>query len=315
MTSWAELRGMLLALAAILTLILVLIAWTPGVPGEMLLQSLRMHIIVVSLGVGAALLVAGARWRGLLFLAVVALAAAQTIFLVNELHARRTSAAAAPVAELNVLSFNTLTGNPRGAEVVRQIAAMQPDVAIIMETPGIEQHLSELETALPYHLGCDASATCDLSVWSRYPILESRMLLLPPFNRERLAVIKIDVGGTPMTIVGSHWSKPYFDEASWFEAEYLKNTLNELEGPILLSGDFNAAPWSDTLTYLTRQSRLVPPPSHPATWPVVAGSLGVPIDNMFTRGAAQIGEIEAGGDSFGSNHRYLLARVALYGAS
>ena len=45
-----------------------------------------------------------------------------------------------------------------------------------------------------------------------------------------------------------------------------------------------------------------------------AGPLGVPIDNMFTRGNARILDLAAGEDSFGSNHRYLRATVGLYPA-
>src|SRR5690606_30148579 len=121
--------------------------------------------------------------------------------------------------------------------------------------------------------------------------------------------------GQPVTVVGIHLSKPYFDNASLIEIQQLRRALAEIEGPVILAGDFNAAPWSEPLDFLARDQGLAPPPSHPATWPVRAGMFGVPIDNMFTRGSAQIMEIEAGADSFGSNHRYLLARVGLYAGS
>lgn len=308
----AEWRGAFLALAVLAGVVLVVISWTPGIPGEMLLQSLRLHIIAGAFVLAFILFCLGARWRAVGFVLVVLLAGAHAAFFIVELHGRRPSPAGAPAAELKVLSYNVLTGNPLGAEAAQQIVALAPDIVVVMETPGIESYMAALEKVLPYHLGCDRHKTCDLSVWSRYPIIDQQMLLLPPFQRERLAVVKLDVDGAALTVVATHLSKPYFDEASWFEVDFIGDVLDRIEGPVLLAGDFNAAPWSDTLIYLTRRARLAPPPNHPATWPVRAGPLGVPIDNMFTRGSALIEDIAAGSDSFGSNHRYLLARLALY---
>lgn len=312
MTSWAELRGVLLALAGFVVLLLLIVSFSPGLPGEMLLQSLRLHLIAAGLGLVFLLFVSGARWRSGIVLLLMLAASAHVAKFIVELHERRQPIAGAPVAELRVLSYNVLAGNPRGAEAAQHIAELAPDIAIIMETPGIEDDLDKLEAVLPYHLGCDDKRSCDLSIWSRYPIIEKEMFLPPPYRHERLGIVRVDVNGTIMTVVGAHLSKPYFDEASWFEVNYIARAFTKLSGPILLTGDFNAAPWSDTLIYLTREAQLVPPPSHPASWPVKAGPLGVPIDNMFTRGAAQIEDIEAGADSYGSNHRYLLARLALY---
>ena len=58
-------------------------------------------------------------------------------------------------------------------------------------------------------------------------------------------------------------------------------------------------------------NKLVPPPVYPATWPVEAGALGVPIDNLLTRSGAVIESIATLPDTFGSNHRGLRAQVAI----
>ena len=70
--------------------------------------------------------------------------------------------------------------------------------------------------------------------------------------------------------------------------------------------------WSDLVARFAADTQLVPPPYYPATWPIRFGALGVPIDNMFTRGGARIEAIEAMDDPLGSNHRGLLATVGLY---
>lgn len=310
MTSREEFRGVLLTLSGLVALLLLVASLTPGLPGELLLQSLRFHLVVAGAGLLVALLVMGIRWRAALFGLLLLAAAGHAAFLVVELGARRLVAPVGSDTPLRVLSYNVLTGNDTAEDALRHILDLAPDVAVILETPGVEPYLEQLSDAFPYHLGCERSSSCDLSIWSRYPIISARMTALPPFGFERLGVIEIAVGERRLTVVGTHFSKPYFDEASWVEAYHLEQALAAVTGPVLLAGDFNAAPWSDPLVRLARMADLAPPPGYPATWPVRLGPLGVPIDNMFTRGDARIESIEAGTDSFGSNHRYLLASVS-----
>jgi endonuclease/exonuclease/phosphatase (EEP) superfamily protein YafD len=113
-----------------------------------------------------------------------------------------------------------------------------------------------------------------------------------------------------VNLVAAHLVKPYFDSAAVAEAQELERILNRLDGPLLLAGDFNAAPWSDTIEHLTRAANLLTGPSYPATWPVFLGPLGVPIDNVFTRQPLIIDDIDAL-DAMGSNHRGLVADIVI----
>lgn len=317
MINLSELRGGLLVVAGLVVLILALAIVTPGLPGELLLQSLRFHILAGGLALAVLMLVAGLRWRVLMFLLCLGAAGVHGALPLLDMHARRdTPMAGAPATTLDVLSYNVLTGNRRAEEVARFIVDAAPDVAVIMETPGVSDYLDEISAVLPYRLGCAEpnSDSCDLSIHSKYPVLEGSIRRLWPFHNERFLLARIEKDGVPVMIVGVHFSKPYFDQASWVETEQLARILASVEGDMILTGDFNAAPWSDTVEYLAEEAGLIPGPSHPATWPVRAGPLGVPIDNMFTRGSARILEIAAGEDSFGSNHRYLRATVGLYPA-
>jgi len=79
----------------------------------------------------------------------------------------------------------------------------------------------------------------------------------------------------------------------------------------VLAGDFNSAAWSHNIDRLARAQKLIAPPAYPATWPVRLGPLGVPIDNMWTRGPLYISSIEALEDPMGSNHRGLMAELSL----
>lgn len=312
MWSKAEYRGAVLALGGVLAVILVITSVTPGLPGELLLQTLRFHLVALGLVLALFMVLFGARWRALLFMGVLAVAFAHGAYYVWEFQARRNEPVGALRAEMSFLNYNVLSGNPTASEAADLIVATAPDVALIMETPGVVEYIPQIEAALPYRLGCDRVATCDISLFSRHPITDGKVLEIPPFRRSRLVVAPMSIDGVDLTVVGIHLSKPYFDEASLQELGYLRYTLAQIEGPVVLSGDFNSALWTAPLAWLGRAQNLVPGPTYPATWPVELGPVGVPIDNIFTRGDARILDVSAGADSHGSNHRYLLARIGFY---
>lgn len=310
----AEYRGAVLALGGVLAVILIITSVTPGLPGELLLQTLRFHLVALGLVLALLMVVFGAKWRAALFLAFLGVAFAHGAYYVWEFSARRNEPVGALQAEMRFLNYNVLSGNRTARAAADLIISTAPDVALIMETPGVVEYIPQIQAALPYRLGCERVATCDISLFSKHPIENGRVEEIPPFRRARLVVAPMTIEGVEVTVVGIHLSKPYFDEASVQELGYLRYVLSQVTGPVVLAGDFNSAIWAAPVAWLGRAQKLVPAPSFPATWPVELGSLGVPIDNVFTRGNARILEISAGDDSFGSNHRYLLARIGLYAA-
>jgi endonuclease/exonuclease/phosphatase (EEP) superfamily protein YafD len=283
-------------------------------PGALLLQSLRFHLIAAGLCLLVLMVIAGARWRAGLFALVLIAASAHAGRFVLEYQDRRSEQLGPPVAEISFISFNVLTGNRRSVEAADFLAASGADIAVVMETPGIFNQLDRLRETFPYSIGCTRPQTCDISIHSRLPIEGGEIRTMQPFHFERLAIAPVTIGGQKVTIVGVHLSKPYFDEASWLELLTIERVLSRIEGPVLLAGDFNSALWSGPVARLARAQDLAPAPFYPATWPVRAGPLGVPIDNILTRGNARIMALSAGSDSFGSNHRPLSARVELYAA-
>lgn len=310
MTLKAELRGAgtagLLGFAGVLLLISV----PRGIPGIELLQSLRFHIAALGIPLALALLLGGARWRAGLAIVLMGASLTQGALPLVEGYQRRGAVEGDVLSTIKVLSFNVLS-NRQGKSAADFIIREAPDIAVIMEAPGIESFRDDIAKVLPYRLGCDTRQHCDIAVFSRTPFIDPQIHRLPPFFRERLAVAATVINGVPLTVVGIHLSKPYFDEAAWTELDIARKAIDAIDGRVIVSGDFNAAAWSDEVATFSNRTDLVPPPMHPATWPVRAGPLGVPIDNMFTRGAALIDTIEAPSDSYGSNHRALLAEVSL----
>lgn len=304
----AEFRGFVTGLAILGALTLLAI----GLDIQALdtLNSVRFHLAGAMLALPVLLVLVGTRWRALIMLVLVLASLGQGALIVLRQQEARTPLAGIPSSgEFVLLNYNVLSGNLTGEVAADSIVRAEPDVAVIMEAPGIAAHFGRLQASFPYHAGCD-SAPCDLLLLSKTPLIDAQVRGLGPLGRLRLITARTVIGDEMVTLVAVHLSKPYFDENAWVELWQIGRTLADIEGPLVISGDFNAAAWSEALSSFVAQERLVPPPRYPATWPVILGEFGVPIDNIFTRGGLLIEDISAT-PAYGSNHRGLLARIGI----
>lgn len=304
-----ELRGAITAFALVACLAVLAVSFDIGLPGQALLQSLRFHISAVVLALSLLLFMSGAWWRGLLFLVVAIASGAQGGMIIkNQQDVRLEAVASAPRPLLKLLSFNLLSTNPNGAQLAEFVASSGADVVMLMEAAAVAGQRETLLAAYPYAATCDR---CDVVILSKTPLDDIKLRSLGQIWPNRLVTASTVIDGTRINLALAHLVKPYYDDLATNEVYVLSEYLKRLEGPLLLAGDFNAAGWSDNIDRLARWRGLAPGPSYPATWPVDLGVLGVPIDNVFTRPPLVITDVRATEDSLGSNHRGLLAEVAL----
>lgn len=304
----AELRGAIMVAAMLALAVLTAASLDFGLPAQDWLQALRFHLAAVALVISLLLWTFAAPLRALAALLVIVASLAHGGWIILSQQRQRGTIDS---ATFRVLSFNVLASNEQGQSVADFMIDLDADLVAIMETPGIERALDRIAETFPYRVGCDASQTCDLSLFSRTPLLDAAVHLLGPLQRERLITARTTINGQGVTIVALHLSKPYFDGAAAAELWQISHIIKEIEGPFLITGDFNGTAWAGDIERLVRRNRLVPPPSYPATWPVELGAFGIPIDNMFTGGGLQIETIEATEEYFGSNHRGLIATVGM----
>ncbi len=307
-----ESRGAITAFALVVCAMLVAVSVDLGVPGEAILQSLRFHIAAGLLLLVVMLLATGAWWRALLFLLLAGLSlgeGAQIVYGQQQLRGALDRQPHRPL--LKLLSFNLLNQNENGAQIADFLAGSDADVVFLMEATPIDSHLAQLAASFPYRVGCDEVATCDTVMLSRTPLEDVAVRSLSSIWTNRLVTATSVIGGERINLVAVHMVKPYFDYFAYEEAYILNQVLAEIEGPLLLAGDLNAAAWSDNIARLAKDAKLIPGPLYPATWPVRFGPLGVPIDNVFTRAPLLIERIESLDDAMGSNHRGLVAEIAL----
>lgn len=308
-----ELRGALTGLALLVSAVLAIVSLRLELPMVELVHSLRFHIAAVLLVLVVLLFATASWWRGGLFLLVLLGSLAHGGYIVWRQQAARDFAGAADAAPLlKVISFNTLQVNvANGPRIADFFIGSGADIIAVMEAGPITDEAARLATVYPYHAGCEPGGPCDTVLMSKTPLTEVTVRSMSSVWRNRMIVAKTTIGGQAINIVVAHMVKPYFDDFPYAESQVMANVIQRLEGPVLLTGDFNAAAWSPNIDWLRREAGLVPPPAYPATWPVRLGPLGVPIDNMWTRAPLLITHIEAMDDAMGSNHRGLVAEVAL----
>ncbi|WP_052732049.1 endonuclease/exonuclease/phosphatase family protein [Devosia geojensis] len=309
-----EVRGILTGFGLVAAVVVVAASGPSMFPGQPLLQSLRPHLGIALFVYAVIMVLAGARWRGLALAALAALSVGHTASIIYSQQQARTAVADRPaIAEFDLLSFNVLNYNEgNSARIVDTILARNPDVVILMEAAPVFAELPRLREVYPHDIGCEDEWTCDTLLLSKTPLEEgARLTQLSNFSPRRVIYAVSEIGGQRVNLVAVHMTKPYFDYQSEIEAHRLRQELKGLEGPVVIAGDFNAAPWSGNLMRLMRNADLLTGNAYPGTWPVELGDFGVPIDTMFTRPPAVITSIEGLPDPMGSNHRGIEARIRL----
>ncbi len=152
-------------------------------------------------------------------------------------------------ADLRVLNYNIEHGHRGMAGLVRAINELEPDVAMFQEgTMKWEpSHVTvqDFGKALPAY---QIAVNEDRIVLSKYPILESSHRWLGPRKTRKSAqIVKIDLDGIPTTLVNIHMLPPSAGGGTWENilehrrGEYrdLFRLLEEINGPVILGGDFN----------------------------------------------------------------------------
>ncbi|GGH56868.1 hypothetical protein GVY41_12805 [Frigidibacter albus] len=274
------------------------------------LDSLAPQMLAAALGLALLAALLGA-WRAGGAMTVLTLALAGWFGLQ---HAQRSLPLAADMQpELRVLFFNVLHENAANAERIAQAARDSgADVLAFAETGALEAVLPGLREDYPHMVGCESE--CQTVVLSKVPMAASNPESGPMGWHGTFALVTLTPEeGEAFTLIVAHKLKPWFAGQVEGQDAQFESRLNDIAGPMVVVGDFNAAPWSAPSRALIDATGLRAPRLPVPTWPVEAGRFGVPIDNIFVRGGARLTDLQPFGDDLGSNHRGLLAEVAIGG--
>lgn len=153
-----------------------------------------------------------------------------------------TKAVVTPQRSLAVMQFNLRFNNGEIDKIAKAILSEEADVVLMQElTPLNFGLLAKLQDRFPYQLECNSKSNGSVALVSRHPFAK-------PGKQDCLRKLgfvhaRLDVDGREITVAGFHSKWPWPDR-QFFQIGALDETIGRLESPLILAGDFNAAPWS-----------------------------------------------------------------------
>ncbi|MDE1158089.1 MAG: endonuclease [Neorhizobium sp.] len=276
------------------------------------LHSLQLH---AAAGCIVAMLVALVLYRsmiGYLILIAAVLLTGHALWMTREFVSMASDADyAAPTFRL--MSYNILDDNYSNSEAItRAIAASGADVVNVMEAEPLVPHLQELAKTYPYRIGCGVMVEdCDQLMLSKTPLENGSIRSLSVLFENRFILADVTIRGEKIHVAGIHTTKPYFDDFHALELVHAALAITDLDGPLVLSGDFNASSLEPDMRTFLRWTKLKTADWEPATWPVELGGLGMAIDHIYLRDPLKFRSIRALPSSLGSNHDGLIADIAI----
>lgn len=213
---------------------------------------------------------------------------------------------------LKVASFNTLWTNDDADAVKAEIERLDADVITLIEmSPSKRRILAELKARYPYQAECYNLDYCNLVVLSKLPIVESEahgageLGGAPSFIRAKLGP---EGGG--LNVFGVHTIRFPHSQVQFRQVAVLSGLIEKLPGPKLVMGDFNATPFSRILSTLQDSANLTRLTFLPS-WPSKLGLPQIAIDHIFLSAGLKPLQAAAIGESAGSDHYPVMARIAV----
>ncbi|MAU01007.1 MAG: hypothetical protein CL608_28005 [Anaerolineaceae bacterium] len=196
------------------------------------------------------LIFAGLRHRTGVILAGSALLI-NLIPLIGYLPLSRTAAASQP-PDLRLMVYNIYFRNNDLDAIMDEVESHDPDVIFLMEYSFAIQAEIEAEFAdYPYRLIEPSRMTSGVALFSRVPLTASEVYR---FEGTHIPVIEVtfDVSGEAVTLVGGHPWPPIDRWANLHALQVgdVQRVAEQVEAPLIVAGDFNAAPWSYALRQL-----------------------------------------------------------------
>jgi len=188
-----------------------------------------------------------------------------------------------------------------------------PDIVTLQEvTKSHQAQLETLKEVYPYQRYCAFYPVVGaVAILSRYPFTDSTSICV---QREGLLITEVQIETRKLTVASLHLHWPYPHE-QYQQVKKLKSYLEKLASPVLLSGDFNAAPWSHIVQSITRDidGKVV----EGLRWSIelkqqlpYIPNMKLPIDHLMISKDLIVEKIEAT-EHFGSDHYAIVASLRL----
>ncbi|WP_019279939.1 endonuclease/exonuclease/phosphatase family protein [Rhizobium grahamii] len=273
--------------------------------------SFQIHFALVAVAGCLVLLLLKRHWYAYLLLTIAVMLLGHGVMMSREFAATTASAETRPLFKL--MSFNIEHENFANAgRIADFIIASNADVVNVLEAAPLRPHIARLAATYPYHIGCGAETNeCDTLVLSKRPFADKKVSSLGKLWRNRLTRSAIDFDGTKINFLVAHLAKPYFDDFQTDELFDLRSVANAIDGPLVLTGDFNSAIVDPRIQRFMRRTGFHTAFPEPASWPIKTGRFGISIDHVLARPPLRLQSVKRIEDNMGSNHFGLMAEFTI----
>jgi len=257
----------------------------------------RIHFAIIA-GIGCLLLTMYMvrRWP-LVVVAIALFGLAQSL--------RFESLAVNANGAFSVAQYNLNYDNERHEDYIAGIRAIDADVVLLQEdNPGhraaIREGLSELYPHQDWCNAHDSARKGGVGILSRVPLRDGACTSNSLLMWRKITLAGTDGAPVEMSVASIHlyWPWPYDQHA---QIDELGPLIADIAGPLVIGGDFNATPWSDSVRRLREAGGLDRLPGAPMT--IHAGNLvPAPIDHQLHSSELCPVARWVGASSFGSDH-------------
>ncbi len=211
-----------------------------------------------------------------------------------------------------LVQLNLNFRNQQAADAVRMIRESDADVVTLQEVSGyVWRAVSQLYSDYPYSVVCQYARVGSVAVFSRLPFAPGVSTKKGCVVGEGLGWVRVMVGERPVTVasIHLHWPFPFGQPQ---QIDRLEKHLQALPRPVVIGGDFNAAPWSHSVNRIGESTEAsviqglrltLYKPS--LEW---APGLGLPIDHILTAPELRVHDVRRG-PHVGSDHLPVIARL------
>jgi endonuclease/exonuclease/phosphatase (EEP) superfamily protein YafD len=157
--------------------------------------------------------------------------------------------------QLRLLTFNINVANRQWDEIARAIAAIQPDVAAVVESSAESKlELAQRLEQFPFTYRASGGG---LTILSRLPLLAPQS---QRFDHGTILLASVAVEQQQVQLVVAHAMVPVkprlFEQRNAFLAELTAYIQQQPQRPLILLGDLNLTPWSPYYNSLVSGTRL-----------------------------------------------------------
>lgn len=194
---------------------------------------------------------------------------------------------------LRVMAYNIWIDNSNTDAIAQSIQDQNPDILLLSEISS--SMMTEMQSRLdfPHHYRTSGSNN---ALFSRYPLLETSTIDFGVKTRGRTfsLVVNVQLENDVVTVIGVHPTIPIIPKFFHIRNQQLDSFAKisrELDGKVIVLGDFNATPWSPYFDRFERLSQLNNAGRGQwiwATWyfnqTLTTRYIKIPIDHIETRG-------------------------------